>query len=335
MEHPYANPEMHRVMVGDEVRTRAFERSVAATVRPGDVVLDVGAGSGILSLFAARAGAARVYAVERVPQAARLARRMAAANGMGEVVTVLEADASALRLPEPVDVIVSEWLGSYGVDENMLAPVLRARDRCLRPGGRMIPSAVTAWIAPVEHEAGAQAVAFRGPTYGLDLSPLAPFDADEAVWVPGSLDPATLRAEPQALWTTECATMPAARARLPYAAELRFRLTAPGVNGLVTWFEAEMPGAPALSNAPGEPATHWGAFLFPLAQVSEAPAGASLSVGFHNVPWGEYGSHHIWAAGTDGRLEVHDTRRARRTSWLPPWRVYQPAPAGAYAGSMA
>jgi precorrin-6B methylase 2 len=325
---------MHRLMVGDEVRTRAFERSVAATVRSGDVVLDVGAGSGILSLFAARAGASRVYAVERVPEAARLARRLVAANGMSGVVQVVETDAAELTLPEPVDVIVSEWLGSYGVDENMLSPVLRARDRCLRPGGRMIPSAVTAWIAPVEHEAGRQAVAFRGGTYGLDLSPLAPFPSDEAVWVPGSFDPTALRAPAQSLWTTDCATMDAARASRPYAAELTFQLSGSGVNGLVTWFEAEMPGAPPLSNAPGAPATHWGAFLFPLAHAREVPAGGLLSVGFHNVPSGEYGSHHIWAAGTAGRLEVHDTRRARRHSWAPPWRVYQPATAGAFSGSL-
>jgi precorrin-6B methylase 2 len=324
--HFYGNPDIHRRMVGDIVRTRAFQASVAATVRAGDVVLDVGAGSGILSLFAARAGAARVYAVERIAEAAELARRLGAANGMSSVISVIEAEAEEVVLPEAVDVLVSEWLGAYGVDENMLGPVLSARDRCLAPGGRLIPAAVTAWIAPVEHEAGREAVAFHGLTYGLDLSPLAPFHPDEVVWIPAGVDRGALRAEPQPLWTTDCATMPAARARQPYAADLTFRLTGRGVNGLVTWFEAEMPGTEPLSNAPGWPATHWGQFLFPLATVHEARAGDSLAVGFHNVPWGAYGSHHIWAARLDGRLEAHDTRRARRRSWAPPWRVYQRDP---------
>ena len=78
----YAEFEVHRTMICDRVRTEAFRRAIDSVVRPGDVVLDVGAGSGILSVFAARAGAARVYAVERTTVAV-LAQELAAANGVG------------------------------------------------------------------------------------------------------------------------------------------------------------------------------------------------------------------------------------------------------------
>ncbi len=87
----YAEFEVHRSMIMDRIRTEAFRRAIDSSVRPGDVVLDVGAGSGILSVFAAKAGAARVYAVEQTTIAA-LAEELAAANGVADVVQVIQAD---------------------------------------------------------------------------------------------------------------------------------------------------------------------------------------------------------------------------------------------------
>ena len=111
----YAEIEVHRTMICDRVRTGAFRRAIDSMVRPGDVVLDVGAGSGILSMFAARAGAARVYAVERTTVAV-LAQELAAANGFSEVIQVIHGDVMDVELPERVDVIVSKWLGGFGID---------------------------------------------------------------------------------------------------------------------------------------------------------------------------------------------------------------------------
>ena len=321
----YDGIDIHRRMVADEVRTGAFRASIAATVRPGDVVLDVGAGSGILSLFAAQAGAARVYGIERAPAAAALARRIVADNGSDDRVQIVDGDAETALLPEPVDVIVSEWCGVFGVDENMLAPVLTARDRWLKPGGRLIPGPVTAWIAPVFDPAGVEATAFQTRAYGLDLRALAPFGPDEAVWLPDGVAEDRLRAEPQRLWVTDPATLPALHASRPFAAKLSFRLRG-AVNGLATWFSAELPGAAALTNGPGAPSTHWGQFLFPVANASEAGPDDRLHVGFHCVPSPRGGSHYLWSSQIgDGALEVHDTRRVARPPAAPPWRVYAPA----------
>ena len=93
----YAEFEVHRTMIRDRVRTEAFRRAIDSVVRPGDIVLDVGAGSGILSVFAARAGAARVYAVERTTVAV-LAQELAAANGVAEIVQVIHGDVMDIEL---------------------------------------------------------------------------------------------------------------------------------------------------------------------------------------------------------------------------------------------
>lgn len=319
----YDGLDVHRLLVGDEVRTGSFYESIRATVRPGDAVLDVGAGSGILSLFGAASGARRVYAIERAHGAAALARQLVADNQLSGIIHVIEADAEAVRLPEQVDVLVSEWLGVYGVDENMLPPVVVARDRWLKPGGAVIPSVVTAWLAPVQHRAGHQATRFRDRPYGLNLSAMAPYPPHQAVWLPRPVEAGELRARPQPLWVTDCASISAREAASPKAAEVSFELEGDGVNGVVAWFSADMPGARVLSNGPGEPGTHWGQFLFPVANAASAGAGDRLVVGFHNVPASSFGSHHLWSSRVAGQpSEVHDTRWHPYAGWEPPWRAF-------------
>ncbi|EOD41259.1 hypothetical protein EMIHUDRAFT_53207, partial [Emiliania huxleyi CCMP1516] len=118
----------------------------------GKAVLDVGAGSGILAIWAAKAGARVVYAVEATSMA-KHARRLAAANGVGDVVVVLEGYMEQVTLPEQVDVIVSEWMGYFLLRESMLDPailaVLTARDKWLKPGGALFPSSASIYLAPL------------------------------------------------------------------------------------------------------------------------------------------------------------------------------------------
>ena len=148
----YAEFEVHRTMICDRVRTEAFRRAIDSVVRPGDIVLDVGAGSGILSVFAARAGAARVYAVERTSVAV-LAQELAAANGAADIVQVIHGDVMDVELPERVDVIVSEWLGGFGIDEGMLVPVIVARGplRCQARAGKSTTSRRSGRRSTTEH----------------------------------------------------------------------------------------------------------------------------------------------------------------------------------------
>ena len=126
MPEAYAQLALHRRMLRDEVRNEAFRRAIAQVVGPGQVVLDMGAGTGILSIFAANAGARTVYAVERT-DIVIVAREMVARNGFADRIEVIQADIEEVHLPEQVEVIVSEWMGGLGVDENMLAPLVMAR----------------------------------------------------------------------------------------------------------------------------------------------------------------------------------------------------------------
>jgi predicted RNA methylase len=140
----YAQLSIHRLMLSDRVRTESYRRALASAVKPGDVVLDVGAGTGIMGMLAVQAGAGKVYAVEPAGIAG-LARQLVERNGMADRIELIESAVESVELPERVDVLVGEWMGCYGVDENLLPSMVAARDRWLKPGGAMLPEVVTAW----------------------------------------------------------------------------------------------------------------------------------------------------------------------------------------------
>lgn len=148
-EYAYLYHQMD--MLEDSARTGAYMEAITSNPKcfAGKVVLDVGAGSGILSIMAAQAGAKHVYAVEATDMAQR-ARKIVEANGLGDVITVLQGTVETVQLPGQVDVIVSEWMGYFLLRESMLDSVLVARDKFLRPGGSLFPSHATLRLAPVK-----------------------------------------------------------------------------------------------------------------------------------------------------------------------------------------
>ncbi|OLP81996.1 Protein arginine N-methyltransferase PRMT10 [Symbiodinium microadriaticum] len=112
------------------------------------VVLDVGAGTCILSIFAAKAGAKQVFAVEATDMAVR-SRKIVEAQGLSHIIHVVQGTIETATLPCMVDVIISEWMGYFLLRESMLDSVLVARDRFLKPGGALFPSHATLFLAPV------------------------------------------------------------------------------------------------------------------------------------------------------------------------------------------
>lgn len=147
-EYAYLYHQMD--MLEDAHRTGTYFNAIVSNPScfEDKVVLDVGAGSGILSIFAARAGAKMVYAVEATDMADR-AKRIVEANGLGERIKVLQGTVETITLPCKVDVIVSEWMGYFLLRESMLDSVLIARDKHLKPGGSMFPSHATLYLSPL------------------------------------------------------------------------------------------------------------------------------------------------------------------------------------------
>ena len=140
----------HQVdMLSDTVRMDSYHSAIRdnALNFEDKVVLDVGSGTGILALFAAQAGARKVYAVEAT-DAAKFAKRLVAHNRLENVVTVIQDTIEQVELPERVDIIVSEFMGHFLLRESMLDSVLHARDKFLKSDGAIYPSVARMYLAP-------------------------------------------------------------------------------------------------------------------------------------------------------------------------------------------
>lgn len=148
----YSSFHIHEEMLKDTVRTRTYQRAIMDN--PEDfkdkIVLDIGAGTGILSMFAARAGAKHVYAIE-FAEIAVFAREIIKKNGLEDKITVIKGKMEEIELPvKGVDIIISEWMGYFLLYESMLDSVLWARDKYLNKGGKMLPDRAQIYVAALE-----------------------------------------------------------------------------------------------------------------------------------------------------------------------------------------
>jgi protein arginine N-methyltransferase 1 len=238
----------HHRFLDDPPRLDAFSRAIAEMVRPGDVVADLGTGTGVHAFLACRAGASKVYAVEKTGIAA-YARRVAADNGFGDRVVVLRGHSEALDLPERVDVVLSDMVGGIGFIKDGTETLRDVRRRWLKPGGRIMPEASTTWIAPIEQRKLYEHVDFwSSPVRGFDMSALRRPAAN--THYPHFFEPGDLLAP--GVPVIECDHREVCPDVVRGAA--RFTIERSGtLHGLAGWSTARLSPSVTFTNAPGAP----------------------------------------------------------------------------------
>jgi hypothetical protein len=187
MAEIWSNTDFPYMCLKDRMRTFAFRQAIRQVVRPGDIVVDAGSGTGILAFFAAEAGAKHVYAVEIDPMLVASLRTSVALNHLEEIVTVIAGDASTADLPTAVDVFIGELIETGLMDE-MQVPVinaLRARG-VIGPATRMIPEQYTTFVELVLDETAYYGFRIAAPKHEW------PFYAQaKDGWYPGTVSALT------------------------------------------------------------------------------------------------------------------------------------------------
>jgi protein arginine N-methyltransferase 1 len=293
----------HQSMLADSLRVRRYREAIQRTVREGDVVLDIGSGSGILSFFCCQAGASRVYAVEG-GTAIEIARLLARANGFEERVVLLNEASWRVELPEPVDVVVTETLWNFGIGEGLLRWTCDARERLLKEGGTIIPAELALMVAPVELPQARSLIDTWAPeAYGLDLSAMRSPAANNVYRLSIPADALLAGAETLARPRTLEVAEP------DVSGQASFVTTRDGVvHGLGGWFDAELAPGVRLSNGPRIETTSWSQAFFPLEQPLELAAGTKLRARIRTT-----GADQVWSWGVSVGDESSDSALSQST----------------------
>jgi protein arginine N-methyltransferase 1 len=264
----------HREYLIDRPRVSAFERAISEVVRPGDVVLDLGSGTGILGLFALKAGASRVYAID-ASGLTQLAREIFAANGFADRAVCIKGLSTRVELPEKVGVIVGDLIGRFGIDGGLVEYYADARRRMALPDVSTVPSKVDLLVVPVE------APQTRGEVDFWKTSP-AGFNFDRAYNIavntghPVKYRPDQILGKPEVFATVDV-TRDSHQVLQGEATSIVRR--AGTMHGIAGWFEATLSPSVTMSNSPlREDIINRRAVFFPVDPPSAVQVGDSVRV---------------------------------------------------------
>jgi SAM-dependent methyltransferase len=232
----------HRRYLADKRRLSLYRKAIREVVRPGDVVMDLGAGTGILGLLACEAGARRVYAVD-VGGMIQLVREIARANGFGDRVIGIQGMSTRVELPEKVDCIVGDQVGSFGFEAGLFEYFRDAARRFLKPGGHVIPRTVKLHLAAASNPKVWKNLQFwETRPAGFDFSSAIPIALHENY----PTDPAALTLVSNQV---ELLSLDVANAPPTFEAEATLRIIRGGLmHGLVGSFSARLSPRVGMTN---------------------------------------------------------------------------------------
>ena len=293
--------QYHRFLIADtRERLDRYRQAIDRTVRDGDFVLDLGAGTGILSLLACRAGARMVLAVEASP-AADLADVVIAANAVRDRIAILNESSFQADPVERANLLVTDTFGTFGLQSGGLMAVLDARRRLLTAQARLIPRALELWITPVEQPDFYHRTidAWANSVHGMNVSALRSFAVNNLHSI--RVDRTAFLANPVPLARVDLSELTDPAVEGDVTVEVRREGV---VHGICGWFAAELADGVAVDNAPGG-TTNYAQTFFPIETPSHVEKGDRMKVSIQHYDMAEV----RWQIEISGSEERGATRQ--------------------------
>lgn len=281
--------DAYLALVRDQARMAAYCRAVERAVRADDVVIDLGAGLGVLAVVAARRGAI-VYAVDSDPVVHRV-NDLARANGVADRVHVLQGSSLDLDPPEPADVLVYDDFNVLDLGGAMPRSLRDARERWLKPDARVVPPELELWAVPLA----------RLPKSVSSVADDLPLDLDRIRQLARET-PRPIKLDSERAFAARARVVARAQPECLAGDGLevrgRFRAVRSGrVRGILCWLKLRFGSRHHLDTGPGSPPTAYPQLLLPFTEM-ESPKmgeGGVIEVAVrHRVAMGKGADHRLW-----------------------------------------
>ena len=308
----FNSPAIHIEMLNDRTRTDHYLKAIREVVKPGDIVVDLGTGTGVLALAAAQAGASHVYAIEINKSIAEVARANFARNGFADTITLCQGRSTDIVLPERADVLVSEIIGDDPFNEQIIELTTDARLRFLKPNAKMIPYRIEIFglllTVPAEkiskHKFSKKSIDTWNAWYGIDFSALmgmSHIDNEPLFNIPPQKTIEWDRLHPPLhLVSVDLQQHYDQRIRRSEALTVQ----ADGLlNGLLVYFEAHLSPQSHLSSHPDKAGqdNHWRSPVWAVVPPINLNVGAKISIQY------EADSRHNWTYAHVSSLNCQET----------------------------
>jgi protein arginine N-methyltransferase 1 len=284
--------EYHRTLLADRVRNAAFHAALKAVIKPGEtLVADIGTGTGFLGFLAAKLGAKRVDMYDE-GDIAEVARKLLRHNGL-KTCRIAQVHSTAIAEPEKVDLVISETLGNYPLEENIVGTLNDARERFLKPGGTIIPAGLEQFVAPVTAaRLYEELVVWDDVGYGLDFAPARTMSLNNIyvrTLAPGDLLDGARSARKWDELSFLKRSKPSRSGEVSWVVEADTT-----IYGLALWWRTELVKGLWLGTGPLDPKTHWEQLYLPVLQPLTLRKGERLTARLKSTTSFEKGTNVSW-----------------------------------------